>query len=114
MYEYHKKIFSVIFKMMEIFLILSIIGVYSKAPHYLNTLNIIARTYISIFLIMYFNPISKHKFTEFDRKIVFRAGIFLLLSTTLIQYLISSSPNEVNSKLYQFKFKQETEKKWIK
>ena len=81
MYEYHEKILNFIFKLTGVIFIISLIGVYSKAPQYFNTLNIIVKLYISIFLIFYFNPRSKHKFTEFDRGVVFRAGIFLLLTT---------------------------------
>jgi len=109
MYEYHKKIFEWIFKLMQILFILSIIGVYSKAPEYLSILSFFVKIYISIFLIIYFNPRSNHKFTDFDRKIVFRAGIFLLLSTTLIQILISKTSHGVNTKLYELKINQETE-----
>jgi low affinity Fe/Cu permease len=86
---------------MQTLLILSIIGVYSKAPEYLSIINVYVKIYISIFLIIYFNPYSKHKFTDFDREIVFRAGIFLLFSTTLIQILIYNTSYEINTKLYE-------------
>lgn len=81
MYEYHEKILNVMFKLTGIIFIISLIGVYRKSPQYFNTLNLIVKLYISMFLIFYFNPRSKHKFTEFDRGVVFKAGIFLLLTT---------------------------------
>jgi len=89
MYEYHKKNLNWIFKLSGLFFIISLIGVYSRAPEYLNTLNMIVKLYISIFLIIYFNPYSKHTFTEFDRSIVFKAGIFLLLTTGSTQAVMS-------------------------
>lgn len=108
MYDYHKKIFGWVFKAMQLLFILSVIGIYNKAPEYLNILNFFVKIYISIFLIANFNPYSKHKFTDFDRQIVFRAGIFLLLSTTLIQILISKTSHGVNEKIYQLKINQQT------
>lgn len=89
MYEYHKKLLNWIFRLTGIVFIISLIGVYTKAPEYLNTLNMIVKLYISIFLIIYFNPYSKHTFTEFDRSIVFKAGIFLLLTTGSTHALMS-------------------------
>lgn len=82
MYEYHQKILNWIFKLTGLLFIISLIGIYIKAPEYFNTLNLIVKLYISIFLIIYFNPYSNHKFNDFDRSVVFRAGIFLLLTTT--------------------------------
>lgn len=100
MYEYHKKLLNWIFRLTGLVFIISLIGVYSKAPQYLNTLNMIVKLYISIFLIIYFNPRSKHTFTEFDRSIVFKAGIFLLLTTGSTHALMSyTSPlnNQIKS-----------------
>ena len=42
--------------------------------------------YISLFLIIRFNPFYKSNFTNFDRKVVFSAGIFLITTTALGQY----------------------------
>jgi len=42
--------------------------------------------YISFFLIIRFNPFSKNKFTDFDKKIAFTSGLFLITTTTLGQY----------------------------
>lgn len=99
MYEYHEKILNFMFKLTGIVFLLSFIGIYSKAPEYFNTLNLIVKIYISVFLIFYFNPYSKHKFTEFDRGIVFRAGIFLLLTTITTHIAMSySSVNKTENK----------------
>ena len=59
-------------------------GVIHSEPEYLSTLNTALKYYISIFLIIHFNPIIRIKAHNqtFDRNIAFKAGIFLLLTTT--------------------------------
>lgn len=96
MYEYHERILNFIFKLTGLIFILSLIGVYSKAPQYFSILNLMVKLYISLFLIFYFNPYSTHKFTEFDRGIVFRAGIFLLLTTISTHIAMSYSGVVIN------------------
>ena len=65
-------------------------GIIAISPSYLNTLEQIIKYYISIFLIIRFNPwVSKKiKYTpekgEFDRDIAFSAGVFLLLTTGFV------------------------------
>jgi len=41
---------------------------------------------VALLLIYFYNPITykEKKFTDFDRKLAFSAGIFLLLSTTIV------------------------------
>jgi hypothetical protein len=69
--------------------VLSFLGLYAKAPEYLTTVDLILRVYVSLFLIIRFNPYRKIHFTEFDRKIIFSAGIFLILSTTITSIFVS-------------------------
>lgn len=85
MLKTHEKTFDIIIKISYLLYFLTFFGLYNKAPQYLKIINYIIHTYISIFLIVRFNPYTKIiKFTEFDRKIIFTAGIFLILSNTLI------------------------------
>ena len=65
---------------------LAFLGISSLAPEYLSGLRIILKIYIALLLIYFYNPITykEKKFTDFDRRLAFSAGIFLLLSTTLV------------------------------
>ena len=65
---------------------LAMLGISSLAPQYLSHLRIILKIYVAILLIYFYNPITykEKKFTDFDRKLAFSAGIFLLLSTTIV------------------------------
>jgi hypothetical protein len=48
------------------------------------------RIYICLFLIWRFNPFrGSVTFTDLDRKIAFSAGLFIITTTALNQYLVS-------------------------
>ena len=57
-------------------------GILSLNPDYLTTLETITQIYISLFLIIRFNPlVKKSTMTKLDRNMAYRAGIFLFLSS---------------------------------
>ena len=78
--------------------VLSFLGLYSNAPEYLTTIDFILRTYVSLFLVLRFNPYTKVHFTEFDRKIIFSAGIFLILSSTITSLFTSKFKQHASEK----------------
>lgn len=65
-------------------------GVYALSPKYLTTLESIIKYYVCGFLLLRFNPWvsdaarNKPENAEFDRRIAFSAGIYLLLSTAFV------------------------------
>ena len=65
---------------------IAMLGISSLTPQYLSYLRIFLKIYIALLLIYFYNPITykKKNFTDFDRKLAFSAGIFLLLSTTIV------------------------------
>jgi len=65
------------------------IGVFLQAPEYLETLRNWVKIYVSLFLILRFNPFRHVQFGSLDRMIAFNAGVFLLLTTSLTQVLIT-------------------------
>lgn len=57
-------------------------GILSLNPKYLSTLEMITQIYISLFLIIRFNPfVKKSEMTLLDKKIAYSAGVFLFLSS---------------------------------
>ena len=52
--------------------------------YYINLVSKITQTFIALFLIIRFNPLSNTKFTNTDKKIVFHAGILLFSINTII------------------------------
>jgi hypothetical protein len=66
--------------------IVVLLGIGGFAPQYLHYLKTFLQIYIGILLVVTYNPFTynDHQFGEFDRRLVFSSGIFLLLSTTII------------------------------
>jgi hypothetical protein len=93
---FQQKIYKFVLYTSYVLYALSILSIYTKAPEYLTTLNVLLKIYVSLFLIVRFNPFVKIAFTEFDRQIVFSAGIFLALTTTITQYLQQSIASTLN------------------
>ena len=69
------------------FIIIS--GLFPGAHKYLLQINSAMNVYISLFLIIRFNPFTHSIFTMLDKKIAFSAGLSILL-TTSINTVISS------------------------
>jgi hypothetical protein len=61
---------------------LLLIGIISKEPSYVSTLDFYAKMYVCAFLLYRFNPLRKKVACNYlDRKIVFTSGIFLFTIT---------------------------------
>jgi len=85
---FQEKTFDFVITTAFILLLVTLFGFSQKAPEYLSTLDYYLKIYICLFLIWRFNPFrSKFQFTSLDAKISFNAGLFILASTTLNQYV---------------------------
>ena len=83
--------------------IVALLGITTFKPEYLDTLQSILKYYICIILIVKFNPFVKPSNKEFDRRIAFEAGIFLLLTTTattLVEKYIQNNFSKVLSNVF--------------
>jgi len=65
-----------------------LLGLSANAPQYLDSLQYYVKIYVSLFLILRFNPFTYTRFTELDARIAFSAGLFLLTTTAIDQILI--------------------------
>ena len=91
-------------KLYNFYLILSyflyaaiLFGVSFVSVSYLNILNSIIKTFISLMLIYVFNPFKKKsKLTSFEKDIIFSAGVYLLLTTFIGEYLVTYGKNLEN------------------
>ena len=84
-----QKVFLYAINVSYILYLIVLLGVGGYAPQYLDYLLNFLKFYIAFILIILYNPLVrvKKKFDEFDRRIAFSSGIFLLLSTTIIASL---------------------------
>ena len=69
----------------------AMLGIATVAPAYLDTLNSVLKYFIIVFLLVRFNPWTKHaEMTAFDRTIVFSAAFFLLASTAIVSLITNA------------------------
>lgn len=68
----------------------ALLGIATVAPAYLDNINMMLKYFIIGFLMVRFNPWVTHKFTAFDRTIVFSAAFFLLASTALTSLITNA------------------------
>ena len=88
-HKFQEKFFNLFITLSWILIILSALGLSQLAPSFLEDLDYYIRIYICLFLIWRFNPLkSYYEFTDLDRKIAFSAGLFILTTTVLNQYLL--------------------------
>ena len=64
-------------------------GLLANAPQYLEQLHYYIKLYVSLFLIIRFNPLRKLEFSQLDKEISFSAGVFLLSTTAITDLLIT-------------------------
>tara|TARA_B100000524_G_scaffold339897_1_gene232544 strand:- start:594 stop:902 length:309 start_codon:yes stop_codon:yes gene_type:complete len=65
-------------------------GSFHYAPEYLVYITSIIKVYISFMLIYRFNPFNKKTgLTKDDKNMIFSSGIYLLLTTTVGDYLVA-------------------------
>jgi hypothetical protein len=83
-----------------ILLISSFFGLSTQAPIYLKTIRYYVQIYICLFLIWRFNPLRNVKtFTLLDQKVAFSAGLFILTTTVLYEYI-----NMIKNYMLHFNF----------
>jgi len=89
LYNIQNNFFNVFIILSWSLIIISIFGFSQDAPKLLVNIDYYIRIYICLFLMWRFHPFkTKYEFTELDRKIAFSAGLFILTTTALNQYLL--------------------------
>ena len=89
LYDIQNNIFNIIIFVSYISYAFIALGLFSTSPKYLETLDYYVKIYISLFLLWRFNPFTKIKFTDLDRKIAFSAGLFIFTTTAVNKILVS-------------------------
>jgi hypothetical protein len=81
--KWQENIFDIVMYITYFLYIILALGISGSAPEYLQTLDYYMKLYVSLFLIIRFNPFTRVKFTRLDAKIAFSAGLFVLATTTI-------------------------------
>jgi hypothetical protein len=76
-----------------------LVGLVEAEPSYLTTIEYYVKVYVSIFLIMRFNPYyHTRQFTETDRRIVFSAAIFIV-TTSVLKHVIEEYRPQIKASI---------------
>jgi len=86
--EFQTNLFDIFIIVSYLGYFLALIGLSRNAPEYMKELDYYVKIYISLFLIWRFNMFRKIHFNEFDKKIVFSAGVFLFTTTAVSKLLM--------------------------
>ena len=89
MLKNYQTIFLYLLILSYILYALVFIGIVNNSPSYLETLNFVLKIYVSLVLLIRFNPFINRTFTEFDKKIVFSSALFLISTTTINEVAIN-------------------------
>jgi hypothetical protein len=93
--SFQEKAFNITIVITYALIIITALGLSSKAPQYLKTFDYYVKIYVCLFLVWRFNPFRKlHTFTSLDKKIAFSAGLFILTTNYLQVFL-----NEFSGKM---------------
>jgi len=63
--------------------IITILGLWSSAPHYLETADDVFKIFVGLILMYLCNPWHEKNISGHHKKIIFEAGIMLLLSSSV-------------------------------
>lgn len=98
LHEFQERMFLFIIVLSWVLYIAIALGLWNKAPLYLNDLQYYTKIYVSLFLLLRFNPFRSVEFTDLDRSIAFSSGIFLL-GTTFINSFLEKYLSKVKSSI---------------
>jgi hypothetical protein len=92
-HKFQETIFNIFIAISWLMILLTLTGVFNEYPDLFNYLSFYMKIYICLFLIWRFNPVTRllNKkpiiFTSLDRKIAFSAGLIVLNTTVISEYL---------------------------
>jgi hypothetical protein len=86
--EHFYYILLYVFYIMYILVVLNL-TYFKTVTVYLPLVQSALKYFVILFLMIRFNPYSREKFTEFDKKIVFSSSFFLLSTTAVTDFLVS-------------------------
>ena len=87
--KFQNIIFNIIIVFTYTCVALTVLGISPNAASYLASVDYYVKIYVSLFLLLRFNPFRHITFTDLDRKIAFTAGVFIFTTTTVNQLLLA-------------------------
>jgi len=85
--NFYESMYFIIVYILYIIYFITYTNIIQINPIYIQILETINIYFISFYLVFRFNPYRKNKITDFDRKIIFDSGVFLIFSNTFMAIL---------------------------
>ena len=99
-------IYIVLTGIVNTFFVLYFLGFLKNKNELVEKISILLKLFIGIFLTLKYNPFYKlmdSKFTEFDKNLVFSAGVYIILINSIVAY----NSYIINKKMREEKIKNE-------
>jgi len=97
LHTFQENAFDYIFYLLYTLIVISALGFSESVQKYIEDIDYYVRIYICLFLMWRFNPLrTSYEFTNLDAKIAFTAGIFILTTTALNQYITNIKDKATN------------------
>ena len=93
LFNWHESVYMTILYSSYVLYFIAFTGILSLDPSYLSVLETVIKYYISIMLLIRFNPFVDRKITKFDKKLVFTSALLLFISTTAYSIAINYFKN---------------------
>lgn len=93
LFNWHESVYITILYSSYVLYFIAFTGILSLNPSYLSVLETVIKYYISIMLLIRFNPFVDRKITKFDKKLVFTSALLLFISTTAYSIAINYFKN---------------------
>ena len=93
-HKFQETIFNIFIAISWTLVLLTTTGVFTEYPNVFDKVSFYMKIYICLFLIWRFNPLRQFFvkkpiiFTSLDRKIAFSAGLIILSTTVIKEYLV--------------------------
>ena len=100
LFNWHESVYITILYSSYVLYFIAFTGILSLNPSYLSVLETVIKYYISIMLLIRFNPFVDRKITKFDKKLVFTSALLLFISTTAYSIAINYFKNLNVNKLF--------------
>lgn len=88
-FNFQSNTFVIFVNVFNFLLFLTFIGVGFINPTYLSIVHNFLKYYISLFLIVRFNPFANTNYTNLDKRVAFSSGMLLITTTAMYDFFMS-------------------------
>jgi len=96
--DHHKvNIYIWLFAIPYVLYFIAFFGIWYVNPSYIQIISVIMQLYISIFLMIRFNPFIKHEFRQYDDRLIFASAFLLLTNVGVTSFFMEYVVNPISN-----------------